>query len=44
MPNIIPYKVLVKILLENGWELDHTTGNNNHIIEFFVNGKEYKKS
>ena len=21
-----------------------TTGNNNHIIEFFVNGKEYKKS
>ena len=27
MSNIIPYKVLVKILLENGWELDHTTGS-----------------
>ena len=25
------------------FEID-TTGNNNHIIEFFVNGKEYKKS
>ena len=25
------------------FEVD-TTGNNNHIIEFFVNGKEYKKS
>lgn len=24
------------------FEVD-TTGNNNHIIEFFVNGKEYKK-
>ena len=27
MSNIIPYKVLVKILLENGWELDYTTGS-----------------
>ena len=25
------------------FEVD-TIGNNNHIIEFFVNGKEYKKS
>lgn len=25
------------------FEID-TTGNNNHIIEFFVNGKEYKKN
>lgn len=25
------------------FEVD-TTGNNNHIIKFFVNGKEYKKS
>ena len=24
------------------FEVD-TTGNNNHIIKFFVNGKEYKK-
>ena len=25
------------------FEVD-TTGNNNHIIEFFVNGKKYKKT
>ena len=34
MSNIIPYKVLVKILLENGWELDHTTGS--HEIYIFI--------
>lgn len=27
MSNIIPYKTLVKILLENGWKYDHTTGS-----------------
>ena len=33
MSNIIPYKVLVKILLENGWELDHTTGSHEIYIK-----------
>lgn len=36
MSNIIPYKTLVKILLDNGWKLDHTTGS--HEI-YMKNGK-----
>lgn len=27
MSKIIPYKLLVKILLKNGWTYDHTTGS-----------------
>ena len=33
MGKVITYKALVKLLLKNGWKLDHTTGSHEIYIK-----------